>query len=215
MSIDKIKARRQALQLKDQSKKDMLSLAYYIQQSNKPADITKELDKLGDKLSNIKVDDTSAKEIKAIAEQYKDVAILLSKYQEEQTKQIAEGLKSLADTLDGKETQITVEGKEIDVAPIVEAIKSIRIDVPPPPEREAEEKGIDLDDYHASDIKNADDLQYIGFVAPNGNWYIMENDTKKETLRYVFGDKNYKSAFKKAGTWEYKILSEAINAVQA
>ena len=78
-----------------------------------------------------------------------------------------------------------------------------------------EKKEYELDDFRPQDIKDDGDTQYIGFENPDGKWYIIENDTKSSSMRYVFGVKNYKSSFKKAGTWEYKTLSEAIRALQA
>lgn len=68
---------------------------------------------------------------------------------------------------------------------------------------------IDLDDYHAHDIKDDGDIQYIGFLDPDGNWYIMES--KQNTLRYVFGHGGYTQAFNKAATYKYELLNEAIN----
>lgn len=90
---------------------------------------------------------------------------------------------------------------QADFSPITEAIAGLK-----------EEKGIDLDCYRAHDLKDGD-IQYIGFLNPDGDWYIIENDVKKNALRYVFGTGNYTQAFKKAASYKYELLSEAINAI--
>jgi chromosome segregation ATPase len=81
---------------------------------------------------------------------------------------------------------------------------------------EDDEDGIDLDDYYAQDIDNTNpDMQYVGFVNPEGNWYIIENDVKGNKLRYVFGTLNYEEAFAQASMFTYMLLNEAINAIPA
>lgn len=87
---------------------------------------------------------------------------------------------------------------ENDFSPITDALNSLK-----------SEKGLDLDDYFAQDIKEDGDIQYIGFLNPDGNWYIMEST--KNTLRFVFGNGNYSKAFNKAASYKYELLNEAIN----
>lgn len=72
---------------------------------------------------------------------------------------------------------------------------------------------VDLDDYRAHDIINDGDIQYIGFVDIEGSWYIIENKVTENSLRYVFGKSGYAEAFAKAGSYKYKLLSEAVNAL--
>lgn len=71
---------------------------------------------------------------------------------------------------------------------------------------------VDLDCYRAQDLTDGDDVQYVGFVNPDGKWYIIENKIKENTMRYVFGSSGYASAFKRAATFEYNLLNEAIHA---
>jgi len=79
-----------------------------------------------------------------------------------------------------------------------------------------EAEGIDLDDYRAHDIDNTDpNIQYIGFVDESGAWYIMENNSLENSLRYKFGKGKYQTAWPKAATFGYLILSEAVREVQA
>jgi hypothetical protein len=74
-------------------------------------------------------------------------------------------------------------------------------------------EGIDLDDYMAQDLKKIGGNQYVGFLNPDGAWYIIENDIKGESLRYLFGTKDYYKHFKKANEYVYKLLNEAVNAI--
>lgn len=90
-----------------------------------------------------------------------------------------------------------------DFSPIEAAIKGLK-----------EEDELDLSDFRPHDIIDEDkDTQYIGFLAPSGQWYIMENKVKENTIRYVFGKSKYSEAFEKAGSYKYTLLSEAINAL--
>lgn len=74
-----------------------------------------------------------------------------------------------------------------------------------------EDTRTDLSRYRAQDIRDSGDIQYVGFVNPEGNWYIIENQTKKNQLRYLFGGKDYAKHFKKAGSYVYRLMNEAIN----
>jgi hypothetical protein len=91
---------------------------------------------------------------------------------------------------------------ENDFSPIARAIEGLKT-----------EQGIDLSVFRPHDIDDVDDMQYIGFVAPSGQWYIIENQVKENSLRYTFGKDDYTAAFKKAGTFKYRLLSEAIHAL--
>lgn len=96
--------------------------------------------------------------------------------------------------------KITIQERELDLKPITDALKK-----DPLP--------ITLSDYKAQDINNSDPhTQYVGFVNQNGEWYIIENSENDNSLRYIFGEKNYTSNFKKASTLNYRLYNEAINA---
>lgn len=75
------------------------------------------------------------------------------------------------------------------------------------------EEPLQLENYKAHDIKTTGGKQYIGFVNPTGNWYIIENVIQENKLRYLFGSEDYSKVFENASTYEYKILSEAISEV--
>jgi hypothetical protein len=70
----------------------------------------------------------------------------------------------------------------------------------------------DLSRYRAQDLYESGDMQYVGFVNPEGNWYIIENDISKNRMRYVFGMSGYARHFRAAATYEYKLLDKAYSA---
>lgn len=110
--------------------------------------------------------------------------------------------------------------KKIDIKPIVNVPRQLppQVDFTPLQRtieqcfKPDESARLDLDDYKAQDIKDGDTVQYVGFLNPQGNWYIIENDIQVNSMRYVFGSGGYAKAFKKAAQYQYKLLDEAINA---
>ena len=152
-------------------------------------------------------------------------------------------IKELKSGLDSLKT--TIANKKADNSDVVAAIRALKLDVAAPivnvpapivtlqerahkpidftPLQDTikeyfkapEDEKIDLDCYRAQDITDNGDTQYVGFVNPEGNWYIIENKVRENQLRYIFGDKGYAKAFKKAAQYEYMLLNEAINAITA
>lgn len=116
-------------------------------------------------------------------------------------------------TVPKPEVQVTVP--KIDWEPLQRTIQTAFEAMP----RETEEVNdvYDLSRYRAMDIQDNDDrtIQYIGFVNPEGNWYIIENNVNGNQLRYVFGVDDYGSHFAKASTFQYQLLNGAIDALQA
>lgn len=161
------------------------------------------------------VADTLGKKIaSSIKPQSSDELLKVSRQLAQSVDKLSEGLaKSLQQTLD------TVD----ELGQIVAAIKSIKIPTPvvnlPAQKMQAIEKPAvrretgALDGYKPQDIKEADGRQYIGYQNAAGGWYIIENNLKKQELRYVFGRADYAKAFKEAEVKGYKLLSEAINAL--
>lgn len=110
--------------------------------------------------------------------------------------------------------------KTMDVKPVVHVPQQLppRIDFGPlqrtieqyfQPESETD-SGIDLDCYKAQDMTESETVQYVGFLNPQGDWYIIENDIKANSMRYLFGSGNYAKAFARAASYKYKLLNEAI-----
>lgn len=163
----------------------------------KIAQIGKEIAKTLEEYRN---DTKNADKLAEIAEELQKLSIYNVKSNREQ----GEEIKAVFEEIKKSLKSFKIDLPEADFSPIKEAIESLKL-----------EKGISLEDYRAHDILNSGDKQYIGFQNPAGNWYIMENDTKNNKLRYVFGRGGYSQAFKKAGSYEYELLSEAINALSA
>lgn len=125
--------------------------------------------------------------------------------------EVKNALKTIASILNGLDVRpivnvpqpkVIVNEKKIDFDPIVNAINNKPLPNDDP-----------LSGYKAQDIGGTDPhVQYIGFVNSKGNWYIIENDDTSNSLRYVFGIKNYKTSFANASKLNYKLFNEAINA---
>lgn len=123
-------------------------------------------------------------------------------------------LKDIADTLSRlnvnpvvnvPKAQVTVQERKIDFDPLIKVLTK---------DKEETSDDDSLACYKAQDINNDDpNTQYVGFVNPEGNWYIIENSG--DSLRYVFGKKDYATAFKNASKQSYRLYSEALNETKA
>ncbi len=196
-----------------------LQLASLLGGGNKSTVILTDQTDLGDKiaeaLSSLDTSKADADQLGAI----KELSSLLKSTQKAQVN----GNSAIREAL----TLIEKAVKSIEVAPVVNVpepkvtVKQTKVDFTPLQDTIREvfattDEKIDLDDYKAQDIDNSvADMQYIGFVNPEGNWYIIENDVLGNKLRYVFGESGYAEAFAKASTYEYNLLNEAIDALSA
>lgn len=97
---------------------------------------------------------------------------------------------------------VNVEPQKVDFTPLQDTFREYM-------DRERSE--IDLDCYRAQDLSEKGDIQYVGFVNPEGNWYIIENNVSNNTMRYVFGTEGYAKAFARASTFDYRLLNEALS----
>lgn len=125
------------------------------------------------------------------------------------------GLKKAIDSMELNPTinipapKVTVQPSPVDLKPLQATLASYF-------DKDGDgDNDIDLECYRAQDLTNSGDLQYVGFLNADGGWYIIENDTKKNQLRYVFGDSGYEEAFTRAGSYNYMLLNEAIDAISA
>lgn len=104
--------------------------------------------------------------------------------------------------------KVTVQPASVDLSPLQDTIKEY---FKPPQD---ENTKTDLSCYRAQDIDNTNpNVQYIGFVNPDGDWYIIENDVAGNKMRYLFGTVDYENAFQRAATYTYLLLNEAIHAI--
>lgn len=185
-------------------------------------DFGEKMQELGDKITTVidefRNDNKNADKIEAIALEQQKLATYTAKVNRESAADFKATIGNLVKAVQAiKIPEVKIPEVKIpevkqpapivnvpvnDFSPITRAIESLK-----------EEKGIDLDDFKAHDITDSGDNQYIGFVAPTGVWYIIENQTKNNRLRYVFGKKGYTKAFSQAPTYQYELLSEAINAL--
>lgn len=118
-------------------------------------------------------------------------------------------------TVNVPEPKVTVKETKIDFSPLQKTMREVMAPRELPPDAPVPEK-FDLNRYRAQDIYEPDEnRQYIGFLNPEGNWYIVENDVKANQMRYVFGSGGYAKAFQKASAYQYQLLDEAANAAAA
>lgn len=175
------------------------------------------IEKLGERLTAKLDDDTADKATKASLQELHGLLVDLMK--QLRSLDTAQQLTKLQQTVDNLEVnpmvnvpapKVTVQSPKLDIAPLQATLEKYLApgDEAPSP--------IDLDEYRAQDIDNSNsDRQYIGFLHPNGGWYIIENDIPNNQLRYVFGTDGYAKAFAKAATYDYSLLNEAIDAISS
>jgi hypothetical protein len=178
-------------------------------------DLGEKMGELGDKLSKaVKEADTTALNAKqlsalmSLAKMLKEHNVLAYRSSKELHKELLQALKNieLSPRITVPEPKVTIQEREIDFTPLQETMHQYFA----PPEVEK----LDLDCYRAQDIDNSvEGYQYVGFVNPDGHWYIIENDVKGNSLRYVFGKKGYAKAFKKASSYQYRLLNEAVDVL--
>lgn len=182
-------------------------------------DFGEKMAQLGDKITavidELKNDTRNTDKLADLANQYEKLAtynVKVARDSADELKKVFSDTLKVLKNLQAPEIEVATPQVNVpapivnvpknDFSPITKAIESLK-----------EEKGIDLDDFMAHDISEEEGKQYVGFVAPTGAWYIVENLVDESKLRYVFGRNGYEKAFKKASTYQYEILSEAINAI--
>lgn len=76
----------------------------------------------------------------------------------------------------------------------------------------ATEAPINMLDYRPHDQDTQSDVyKFYGFVAADGSWYIVRDDTKEQQQRYAAGTDNYKQAWqKRAGKLKYGYIDEVL-----
>lgn len=175
-------------------------------------DLGEAVSKLGTKLDalaeSLGKEKTDTKLITAVKEELAKVVTALNQDNDTELVTAIQDLKSsftgieVNPVVNVPEPVINVDIPKIDFSPLIDALKPT-----------AETKEIELGDYKAQDIDGDDVFQYIGFVRPDGGWYIIENDVEGGSIRYKFGAKNYSAAWKKYTNQNYKLLNEAIREI--
>lgn len=62
--------------------------------------------------------------------------------------------------------------------------------------------------YQISDTDSASDPKYYGYLAVDGQWYIMEENTAAGTYRYVRGASDYTTAWTGRASLTYGYYNE-------
>jgi len=175
---------------------------------------------LGDKiirvLDEFKADTAGVEKLGALKGELKALGAAVDGLAGKQTQNVQQLAQAIAKALSAVELPapvVTVKQPKIQMPKMDAPI----IDLGPLTEilRAKETVGVDLSNYKAHDLTDGDNMQYIGFVSPTGDWYIIENDVKGNSLRYTFGRGGYTDAFGKAARLQYGLLSEAVNEIPA
>jgi hypothetical protein len=173
---------------------------------------------LGDKLKEM--NDKVVSAIKAIETPVIPDAVKVTNQVDttKELKEVLQAIKSLklvveAPIINLPEPKVTVNNQKLDLAPLQATIRqALERQAPVDQDGDGIPDRFDLSRYIAQDMKDGEETQYVGFVNPEGHWYIVENDVKGNKMRYVFGSSGYSKHFKQASSYKYMILDKAINA---
>lgn len=204
---DKVQGRKDQLALMREANRELLiAIREAAQAMKNPAVIpTDKLDesvqKFTDKLDSIDITQTVD-----ISDDIKDAIESLKSSNSADVTAFAKRIETALAKIKLPTPNVTVEQQTVDLTPLTDAIKELKTE---PTE------AIELNEFRAHDLEDRDNLQYVGFVAPDGRWYIIENLVKENKMRYSYGNENYSDAWGKRGRYKYTTLSEAINAPKA
>jgi hypothetical protein len=212
--LDTIKDKRTAQSDKDDLQKSMQELSRVLSVSNSqaPKDFSSKVDELSKSIllafKELKNDTLNSDKIDVLKQEYKNLASNIIKANDEQYKATQKSLKDVLSTFKASELSPTVNVSapivnvpENDFSALEIAIRDLK-----------EDEDIDLDSYKAHDIKDVEDVQYIGFIHPSGAWYIVENQVESGKLRYLFGTSKYATHFRSAPTYKYQTIDKAYKA---
>lgn len=65
--------------------------------------------------------------------------------------------------------------------------------------------------YKVTEISTDESSYYYGFVNKDGNWYVMREDPTEGSFRYVKGDINFSSGWKKRESLKYDYFHNVFN----
>lgn len=151
-----------------------------------------------------------ADSVKELSAQLKSLPNALDKLNAKDTQEMMDCMRGIQEAINSKDFSPNIDVKspsipQINVAPIVKAIENLK---------EEKEVEIDLDDYRGIIIDDeSDTMQYIGFMNPKGEWYIICNDIGDNKMTYVFGKTNFNGAWDSHVSLNYKMLDAAVAEV--
>ena len=223
--IDDVKEKRQADTGSKQA--NLMLQAAMMNSQQKPSiiltdstDLGEHISKLGDKiidvLEAVADDKSSTAQIDRITDLLDEYRSLTSEIQtsaKEHSDKVCEALDELKTAITKVKPPVVIPApavnlteREIDLKPL---LKKLDLLVQP------KQRKVSLNDFRAQDIDNdSGNMQYIGFTSTFDEWYIMENNTAENTIRYAFGNGDYSQAWTDRHNHDYGVLSEAINALQ-
>lgn len=180
-------------------------------------DLGDRVEELGDKITTaidaIKEDNSNTEAVDKLVDEFKSVVTRVTESINAQQTALSKAFDTFGKILGGIEfsPQISVAPTKVsvpkvDLSEIGEAIASLKVE---------EKEEFSLKCYMAQDLQTDGTFQYVGMVNPEGNWCIIENDMEAEALRFVLGDKNYKTAWKNYNNHQFMLYDEAVNAVSA
>lgn len=167
-------------------------------------ELTKEVEQLAKSMQNTGIDD-AAQAINATVNTLQELSKTIKKTDDKNVAMVAEKVAQLADRIAQIEINPQIEVKpvvDIDLSPITKALpKSVT--------------KVSIEDFRAQDLDEEEPgVQFVGFVAPNGNWMIIRNDVEKNSMRYKFGKKDYAKAWPKLATFNYQTLDKAYDEIK-
>lgn len=106
--------------------------------------------------------------------------------------------------------EVKLTEKTVDMANVEKLLTNL-IDLNQPKNAPANApESTDYSKCRACDLDNAPDgIQYIGFMDHAGNWYIIQNDSKNNTVRYHYGSGDYLAAWSDRYGLDYSLPGAA------
>lgn len=170
------------------------------------AELLKELGEAKDKVSSVEFESVG-KKFDKLADSLASVPDLIAKTQS--IDKLVPYLEQFEKTLKSKDFNPSIQVSQ-DFSDLQALLKDIKKILSTP---KITAKTLDLSTYRAHDLYEEEDtsVQYVGYINPEGGWYIISYDLKENTMRYKFGKDNYKAAWGNKEGQEYRLLNEAVD----
>lgn len=186
-------------------------------------DLGSHIAKLGDKIIDVLEavkDDKSTKQqidrINDMTGKFSSLVSVVQMAQVNQTDRICAAIESLRKVVDVQKPvivpapSVSLQERDVDLKPLLKSLTKLEHLMQP------KAPGFSITSYRAQDSEDGrDGMQYIGFMNPDGDWYIMQHDPDNNRDRYYFGADDYDTAWGDKHTHNYYTLGEARRAVSA
>lgn len=184
-------------------------------------DLGEHISGLGDKiievLNAVKDDKSVAQQISGITTMVADFKSLITSVQtvsKQQSDRVCASIESLKKAVAEQKPiivpapSVRLQERALDLTPLMDKLDELLTP-------KVVEASFSMNDYRAQDLDNANGVQFIGFTDMHDGWYIMENNTENNTIRYAFGNGDYNEAWDQHYGLTYTTLSKAINAIRS